>query len=43
MVLGREVMEKHNLMLLKNGYLDKYDPNLNPSVATGFTSAGFRY
>ncbi len=42
MVLGREVMEKHDLMLLKHGYLDKYDPNLNPSVATGFTSAGFR-
>ena len=42
MVLGREVMENHDLMLLKHGYLDKYDPNLNPSVATGFTSAGFR-
>ena len=36
-------MEKHNLMLLKDGYLDKYDPNVNPSVATGFTTAGFRY
>ncbi len=42
MMLGREVMEKHNLMLLKNGYLEGYDPNLNPSVATGFTSAAFR-
>ena len=35
-------MEKHNLMLLKDGYLDKYDPTVNPSVATGFTTAGFR-
>ncbi len=43
MVLGREVMEQHNLMLLKDGYLDGYDPNTNPSVATGFTSAGFRF
>lgn len=43
MVLGREVMEKHNLMLLKDGYMDGYDANINPSVATGFTSAAFRF
>eukprot|EP00095_Tigriopus_kingsejongensis_P001646 snap_masked-scaffold801_size95070-processed-gene-0.1 protein:Tk01646 transcript:snap_masked-scaffold801_size95070-processed-gene-0.1-mRNA-1 annotation:"hypothetical protein DAPPUDRAFT_224067" len=43
MVLGREVMEKHDLMLVKDGYLDGYDENINPSVATGFTSAAFRF
>lgn len=35
-------MEKHNLMLLKDGYLEGYDDTINPSVATVFTSAAFR-
>merc|ERR1712095_159854 len=42
MVLGKEVMQRHGLILNKNGYFDGYDPLTNPSVATGFTSAAFR-
>jgi len=43
MVLGKEVMQRHGLILNKNGYFDGYDPLTNPSVATGFTSAAFRF
>ena len=42
MVLGKEVMQRHGLILDKHGYFDGYDPLTNPSVATGFTSAAFR-
>ena len=43
MVLGKEVMTRHNLILNKNGYFEGYDPYTNPSAATGFTSAAFRF
>jgi len=43
MVLGKEVMQRHNLILKKDGYFDGYDPYTNPSVATGFTTAAFRF
>jgi hypothetical protein len=43
MVLGKEVMQRHGLILNKNGYFDGYDPLTNPSVSTGFTSAAFRF
>merc|ERR1712055_203147 len=43
MVLGKEVMERHNLILKKDGYFDGYDSYTNPSAATGFTSAAFRF
>jgi hypothetical protein len=43
MVLGQEVMEKHDLILLKDGYLNGYDASLNPSTTTAFTAAAFRF
>ena len=62
MVLGKEVMHAHDLVLLKviallchskiffashdilqDGYFDGYDPYTNPSAASGFTSAAFRW
>ena len=43
MVLGKEVMHQHDLVLLKDGYFDGYDQYTNPSAASGFTSAAFRY
>ena len=42
MVLGKEVMHKNDLVLLKDGYWDKYDQFLNPSTSNGFTIA-FRW
>ncbi len=43
MVLGKEVMARNDLNLVKNGYADTYDPYINPSAANGFTSAAFRF
>lgn len=43
MVLGKEVMHQHNLVLLKDGYFDGYDKYTNPSAAAGFVSAAFRF
>jgi hypothetical protein len=42
MVLGKEVMHQHDLVLLKDGYFDGYDQYTNPSAASGFTSSAFR-
>lgn len=43
MVLGKEVMQRNDLVLVKNGYSDSYDPYVNPSAANGFTTAAFRF
>jgi hypothetical protein len=43
MVLGREIMEKHQLILLKSGYFDGYDPAVNPSSSSVFAQAVFRF
>jgi hypothetical protein len=42
MVLGKEVMLEHDLILLKEDHFDGYDENTDPSAASGFTSAAFR-
>ena len=42
MVLGKEVMHNNDLVLLKDGYWNKYDQFLNPSTSNGFTIA-FRW
>ena len=43
MILGRKVMEEHQLVLLDEGYFNGYDPYTNPSASSGFTSAAFRF
>ncbi|XP_071750194.1 LOW QUALITY PROTEIN: salivary peroxidase/catechol oxidase-like [Lepeophtheirus salmonis] len=43
MVLGKEVMQQHDLILLKNGYSNSYDTFTNPSASTVFVSAAFRF
>lgn len=43
MVLGKEVMQRHNLILQKDAYYTGYDQYTNPSVASGFSSAAFRF
>ena len=42
MVLGKEVMHNNDLVLLKDGYWNKYDQFLNPTTSNGFTIA-FRW
>ena len=42
MMLGKEVMHQHDLVLLKDGYFDGYDVGTNPSAANVFVSAAFR-
>ena len=42
MVLGKEVMKRNGLVLVKDGYSDTYDPYTNPSATTGFSTAAFR-
>jgi len=42
MMLGKEVMHQHDLVLLKDGYFDGYDVNTNPSASNVFVSAAFR-
>ena len=43
MVLGKEVMQRHGLILQKEGYFNGYDAYANPTVTNGFASAAFRF
>ena len=43
MVLGKEVMQRHGLILQKEGYYNGYDAYANPTVTNGFSSAAFRF
>ena len=42
MLLGKEVMKRNDLVLVKDGYSDTYDPYTDPSARTEFSSAAFR-
>eukprot|EP00095_Tigriopus_kingsejongensis_P005480 snap_masked-scaffold491_size156641-processed-gene-0.8 protein:Tk05480 transcript:snap_masked-scaffold491_size156641-processed-gene-0.8-mRNA-1 annotation:"hypothetical protein DAPPUDRAFT_301956" len=43
MVLGKDVMGQLELVLLKDGYSDTYDPYVNPSASNAFSTAAFRF
>ncbi|CAG0890251.1 unnamed protein product [Darwinula stevensoni] len=43
MVLGKEVMEKYDLVLEEDGYFDGYDPKINPSASDAFITSAFRF
>jgi len=43
MVLGKEVMHRHGLVLLRDGYSDSYDSSTNPGTANAFATAAFRF
>ncbi|CAG0901267.1 unnamed protein product, partial [Cyprideis torosa] len=43
MVLGKEVMQKYDLILQKDGYFNGYDPKTNPSASSSFVTAAFRF
>nr|XP_018909743.1 PREDICTED: peroxidase-like [Bemisia tabaci] len=42
-ILGKEVMEKFNLLTEKEGYWDGYDPEINPNILDAFSAAAFRF
>jgi hypothetical protein len=43
MVLGKEIMEKNKLILLKSGYLEGYDSTVDPTSSSVFAQAVFRF
>ena len=43
MVMGKEGLYEHDLVLYTDGYYDGYDPKLDPGTAQGFSSAAYRW
>uniref|UniRef100_A0A0N7ZBE7 Uncharacterized protein n=1 Tax=Scylla olivacea TaxID=85551 RepID=A0A0N7ZBE7_SCYOL len=43
MVLGKEVMQKYNLILEKHGYFKGYDPKIDLSMSDDFVTSAFRF
>jgi len=43
MVLGRDVMVQHDLVLLKDGYYTGYNKDINPSASNGFVAGAYRF
>lgn len=42
-VLGRDHLERFNLLLKRDGYFDGYDSNRNPTIANVFATAAYRF
>lgn len=42
-VSGQDVMRIFGLELLRKGYYEGYDPNVNPTVANAFSTAAYRF
>ena len=43
MVLGKDLMTSHQLILEREGYWDGYDKKVDPTVPAAFTAAAFRF
>ena len=43
MVLGKDLMSAHRLILEREGYWNGYDPKVDPSLPSAFASAAFRF
>eukprot|EP00088_Acartia_fossae_P020565 TRINITY_DN2211_c0_g1_i10.p1 TRINITY_DN2211_c0_g1~~TRINITY_DN2211_c0_g1_i10.p1 ORF type:complete len:747 (-),score=69.80 TRINITY_DN2211_c0_g1_i10:194-2434(-) len=43
LVLGKQGMHEHGLTPYTHGYFDGYNKDINPSAASGFTTAAFRF
>ena len=43
MVLGKQGLYDHDLVLYTDGYYDGYDPSIDPGAAQGFTTAAYRF
>ncbi|XP_039276862.1 chorion peroxidase [Nilaparvata lugens] len=42
-ILGKEVMQKFDLIPQKDGYWDGYDTEINPNIIDAFSAAAFRF
>lgn len=43
MILGKETMQRYNLITEKEGYWDGYDPTVNPNILDVFSAGAFRF
>ncbi|KAF2353932.1 hypothetical protein FHG87_015313, partial [Trinorchestia longiramus] len=43
MILGKDMMTKHDLILQKHGYFDGYNPKVDATVTSQFITASFRF
>jgi len=43
LLLGKDNIHKHDLVLYTDGYFDGYDPELDPSNANDFATAAYRF
>ncbi|XP_022244606.1 chorion peroxidase-like [Limulus polyphemus] len=43
MILGEEMVARHNLTVKTHGYWNGYDPNVHMGMSSGFQSAAFRF
>lgn len=43
MVLGKENLHEHGLVLYTDGYFDGYDSSINPAAAQAFSTAAYRF
>ncbi|KAG0719117.1 Thyroid peroxidase [Chionoecetes opilio] len=43
MVLGKDMMQKHSIILEKRGYFGGYDPKMDPSMSDDFVTSAFRF
>ena len=41
-ILNRQTMKQFDLTLNEEGYTDKYDPKINPTIFNSFATAGYR-
>ena len=43
MLMGKQGLHEHDLVLYTDGYYDGYDPEINPSAANSFATAAYRF
>lgn len=43
LLLGKDNIHKHDLVLYTDGYFDGYDPDIDPSNSNGFATAAYRF
>jgi len=43
MILGKDMMQKHKIILKKHGYFDGYNPKVDATVTAQFVTASFRF
>ena len=43
MIMGKQGLHEHDLVLYTDGYYDGYNPQINPGAAQGFSTAAYRF